>query len=94
MGHHAITFSDLLKRILTIGGHVVKSPPAPAGEVWLFGKGRGSFPWTRGPIYPIRHRADNDLIPGVMVEKILKKLGLDQQDQEAFWNIETHRRSL
>jgi hypothetical protein len=90
MGHYALTLTDLLNRITLIGGHVVKSPPAPVGQIWLFGKGRGSFPLTRGPIYPIQERPGNEMIPGVMIEKILKKLGLSQEDQAAFWSIQTH----
>ena len=90
MGHCAITFSDLLNRVRLIGGHVVFHPPAPAGEVWLFGKEAGVMPWARGPIYPIRDRAADTLIPGVMVENILRKLHLSDQDQLAFWMIQTH----
>jgi hypothetical protein len=90
MGHHSLTFSDLLNRITLIGGHVVRHPPAPAGGIWLFGKGGGTFPWTRSPIYPVRERPDDEPIPGVMVDKILKKLGLGKEDQAAFWNIQTH----
>lgn len=91
MGHHALTFNDLLNRIILIGGHIVRYPPAPAGEVWLFGKGAGPFPWVRGPIYPVRERPRDELIPGVMLEKILNKLDLDQNDQAAFLNVQTHR---
>jgi len=90
MAHSAVTFSELLNRIILIGGHVVRHPPAPAGEVWLFGNGKGSFPWTRGPIYPVRERPNEEPVPGIMVEKILKKLGLSREDQAAFWNAETH----
>jgi hypothetical protein len=90
MGHSAITFTDLLNRIRLIGGHVVPHPPAPAGELWLFGKEAAPIPWARGPMYPIRDRAGNTPIPGPMVENILRKLHLSDQDQAAFWMIQTH----
>ncbi len=89
--HHAVTFSNLLSRLTLIGVTVVHSPPAPVGSVWLFGKKRASFPFSRGPIYPIKLRKEDDLIPGRMVGKILKHLGLDQNEQGQFWNILDHR---
>ena len=92
MARHILTFSSLLKRLKTIGADVVVSPPAPVGSVWLFGKKSGSFPWTRGPIYPIKARGDNDLVPQKVVEKILKHLGLEENDKAEFWNIEEHDR--
>ena len=92
MTRHALTFSSLLKRLKTIGADVVVSPPAPVGSVWLFGKKPGVMPWTRGPIYPIKARGDNELVPRKVVEKILKHLGLKDNDVAQFWNIEEHDR--
>ncbi len=92
MARHALTFSSLLKRLKTIGADVVVSPPAPVGWVWLFGKKGGPMPWTRGPIYPIKARGDNELVPRKAVEKILKHLDLEDNDEAQFWNIEEHDR--
>ncbi len=91
-GAHAITFNSLKNRLVLLGGHVVLSPPAPKGSVWLFGKGESYFPFTRGPIYPVRERPGDELIPRVMVQKILKHLGLDQNECAQFWNVQEHDR--
>jgi hypothetical protein len=90
MPGNVLTFSELLNRLRLIGADVVPSPPAPEGSIWLFGKGKGSFPWTRGPIYPVRNRAGDQPIPRRMAEKILKHLGLADNDRAAFWNARSH----
>lgn len=92
MGAQALKFSSFLNRLRMVGAHVVTCPPAPAGSVWLFGKKAGPFPFASGPMVPMKHRGDDDLIPGRMVEKILKTLELDNDDCVLFWNITEHGR--
>jgi hypothetical protein len=92
MGAQALKFTSLLNRLRFIGAHVVISPPAPVGWVWLFGKGRGVFPFSKGPIYPMKQRGGDDLVPAPMIEKILKALVLDASDCAQFWNITEHNR--
>ena len=85
-----ITYSSLLNRLQLIGATIVKSPPAPEGSVWLFGKKGPFFPFIKGPIYPIKVRPDGDIVPRKVVEKILRRLGLGQDDQVMFWDIQEH----
>ena len=92
MALHALRFSSLLKRLKMIGVDVVVSPPAPVGWVWLFGNKGAPMPWTKGPIYSIKVRNDNELVPWKVTEKILKHLGLEDNDKAQFWNIEEHDR--
>jgi hypothetical protein len=92
MGAQTLKFSSLLNRLRMVGAHVVMSPPAPKGSVWLFGKGNGFFPFSRGPIYPLQDRNGEDLIPGRMIEKILKTLRLGNDDCAQFWKITEHDR--
>jgi len=90
MGAQALKFSSLLNRLRMVGARVVMSLPAPAGSVWIFGKQPGPFPFAKGPMYPMKARSDDDLIPGRMVEKILKHLELDGRDCAMFWDIIEH----
>ena len=86
-----ITYGSLLNRLQLIGATIVKSPPAPEGSIWLFGKSGSSFPFAKSPIYPIKARPDGDIVPRKVVEKILQRLGLEQADQVTFWDIQEHQ---
>jgi len=83
-----LTFERLASRLRMFGVDVVASPPAPEGSVWLFGKAQGTFPFNRGPLYPMRARADGELIPAKMVAKILRHLRMTHEETREFWNIE------
>ena len=86
----ALSFSSLVNRLKLLGATVVTSPPAPEGWVWLFGMNKGTFPLSKGPMYPIKARTGTEIIPGRMISKILKRLDLDLSQQSQFWNIEEH----
>jgi len=58
--------------------------------VWLFGKKEGVMPWATGPMYPMRDREDDDLIPALMVKKILKHLEIDADEQTQFWQAKEY----
>ncbi len=92
MGVQALKFTSLLNRLKLIGANAVLSPPAPVGWVWLFGKKRGVFPFSKGPIYPIKQRKGDDLIPALMIQKILKVLEFDASECAQFWGVTEHER--
>jgi hypothetical protein len=87
---HALRFSSFLNRLRLLGVTVVLSPPAPKGSVWLFGKSAGFFPFTKGPMIPMKARNSQDMIPAPMIKKILKHLEIDEPEQSQFWNIQEY----
>ena len=86
----ALSFSSLINRLKLLGATVVTSPPAPEGWVWLFGMKKGQFPYSKGPMYPVKARGGAEVIPGRMISKILKRLDLDLSQQMQFWSIQEH----
>jgi len=88
MGQHALTFSELLNRLRLIGVQI--NTTSQSGWIYLFGKKGAAMPWTRGPVYPIKIRPDDDLIPAKMIQKIMKHLALNQDDQTQFWDATSH----
>jgi hypothetical protein len=87
MSAHALKFSEFLNRLKLIGVDVKRNPEFSPGRVWLFGKKGPSFPFTRGPVYTVKDRADDVVAPRLFILKILKHLGLEQPEQAQFWNI-------
>ena len=91
MSAHALKFSEFLDRMRLIGVDVKRNPQFSPGRVWLFGKKGGSFPFTKGPVYTVRDRPDDDLTPRLFIQKVLKHLGIEESERADFWNITDHR---
>jgi hypothetical protein len=66
---------------------VKRNPPFAQGRVWLFGHKGAAFPFTKGPVYTMKDRPDHVLVPALLISKVLRHLGLEQQEQAMFWNI-------
>ena len=90
MSIHAVRFSELLNRLRMIDVDVKRDPQFAPGRVWLFGKKGAAFPFTKGPIYTMKDRGDEVMVPSLFIRKVLKHLGLEQQEQAMFWNIQQH----
>lgn len=90
MSVHALTFADFLNRLVLLDVEVKRNAPFDRGRVWMFGKKGGSFPFTKGPIYTTKDRPDDEIVPWVFIEKVLKHLGLDRDERASFWNIKHH----
>ncbi len=93
MPETALRFSSLLNRLKLIGATIVYSPPAPDGWIWLFGKKEGVFPYSKGPMYPMKLRDANDMVPARMISKILKNLKLAEEEATAFWSVQEHQQA-
>src|SRR5260221_10487054 len=90
MAEHALTYSSLVNRLKFIGVTVVNSPPAPVGFVYFFGKKGPAFPFTKGPVYPMKARQPGELIPPPMIKRLLRHLSLEEVKRNQFWAIEEH----
>jgi len=87
---HSLVFADFLNRLRLIGVEVQRCPGYDPKFVWLFGMKGASFPHTKGPVYTVKNRPDDEPVTMKFIVATLGHLGLTQQQQAEFWNAQNH----